>query len=80
MDKPYKYCAIHKETKEIREFDHLWLKPYVFSYENDPWDIYEDTRYKAKIRLYNYINGIKPVLYQPYAETEIGKSIPILNF
>lgn len=45
---------------------------------------YVDTRYKAKLRLYNYITFIKKGLpiprYAPFAETEIGKSIPILNF
>ncbi len=45
---------------------------------------YIDTRYKAKLRLYNYItytkNGLSVTSYKPFEGTEIGKSIPILNF
>ena len=46
--------------------------------------VYIDTRYEAKLRLFNYVNFIKKDLeipkYRPYKGTEIGKSIPILNF
>jgi hypothetical protein len=80
MQQPYKYYALHNVTHEQRGFNHMWLKPYVPYCEQDNWTIFEDTRYEAKRRLYNYINGIKPVVYNPYAGTEIGKSIPILNF
>lgn len=47
-------------------------------------EVYEDTRYEAKLRLYNYVtytrNGLEIPRYKPFAGTEIGKSIPILNF
>ena len=46
--------------------------------------VYIDTSYEAKLRLFNYVNFIKKGLeiprYRPYEGTEIGKSIPILNF
>lgn len=46
--------------------------------------VFEDTRYEAKLRLYNYVtytrNGLEIPRYKPFAGTEIGKSIPILNF
>jgi hypothetical protein len=47
--------------------------------------VYIDTRYEAKLRLFNYVNFIKkgleiPRYRSPYQGTEIGKSIPILNF
>lgn len=45
---------------------------------------YIDTRYEAKLRLFNYVNytrkGLEIPRYRPFAGTEIGKSIPILNF
>ena len=81
MDKPHEYSAIHKTSKEIREFSHISMRPYQPSGVTDadyPWVIYIDTRYAAKMRLYNYIHKIPP--YRPFAGTEIGKSIPILNF
>ena len=42
-----------------------------------------DTRYAAKLRLFNYLknktkDGLKE--YKPYANTEAGISIPILPF
>jgi hypothetical protein len=48
--------------------------------------VYIDTRYEAKLRLYNYItytrNGlaIPSSTYKPFADPEIGKSIPILGW
>lgn len=45
---------------------------------------YLDTRYEAKIRLYNYFTYTKQGLpipkFSPFEGTEIGKTIPILNF
>ena len=44
---------------------------------------YIDTRYAAKLRLFNYLkNKTKERLkeYEPYANTEFGRSIPILPF
>lgn len=45
---------------------------------------YIDTRYKARLRLYNYLTYTKnnrPIPeYNPYKDTEVGKSMPILNF
>ena len=46
--------------------------------------VYEDLRYKAKLRLYNYVTytkkGLEIPMYTPFANTEIGKSTPILSF
>lgn len=45
---------------------------------------YIDTRYIAKLRLYNYITFTKRGLpapgCRPFEGTEIGKTMPILNF
>ena len=84
MEKPYKYTAIHKVSKKIEYFNIIELRPdrikYYFADETEyPWIILEDIRYKAKLRLYNYVNKI-PKQKPYYAGTEIGKSIPILNF
>jgi hypothetical protein len=46
--------------------------------------VFMDTRYEAKLRLYNYLtytkNRLETPQYFPYANTEIGKEIPMLNF
>ena len=45
---------------------------------------YMDTRYEAKLRLYNYITytkkGLSVPKYKPFQNSEIGKTTPILNF
>lgn len=49
-------------------------------------DVYIDTRYEARVRLYNYVTYTKQGLpvpssaYKPFADPEIGKSIPILGW
>lgn len=80
MKKPFKYFAIHEQTKEIRYFNTMDLKPYHFLGTEYRWVIYIDTRYEAKLRLYHYITKTNPFKYRPFEGTEIGKSIPILNF
>lgn len=80
LSKPKEFFAIHNDTKEIRYFDGIEFAPYHFSGTVYPWTIYVDTRYPAKIRLWRYINKIPAPKYQPFKGTEIGKSIPILNF
>lgn len=93
MQKPNRFTAIHNKTKEIKEFNNIMFRPRkewketetkgTFK-EIDNWTIYEDLRYKAKLRLYNYLTytkkGLKIPRYKPFEGTEIGKSIPILNF
>ena len=83
MNEPKEFAAIHKETGEIIEYN-KGFKPYVPYCTTDPYDHYIDTRYKAKLRLYNYITftkqGLKIPSFKPFENTEIGKSIPILNF
>ena len=77
MEKPFEFTARNKQTGEYEEYN-SGLAPYDLRMNPDKWDLWIDTRYKAKLRLYNYINGIKP--YKPFDGTEIGKTIPILNF
>ena len=47
-------------------------------------ECYMDTRYKAKLRLYNYITytkqGLEIPSYKPFLGTDIGVNTPILNF
>jgi len=95
MKKPVRFTLIHKGTKEIKDFVSYrstpiqsdlfeWVK---FNNTNSAyiqmWDAYEDMRYKARIRLYNYVkytkNGLGIPRYQPYKGTQIGITIPILN-
>ena len=95
MEKPYKYFIMNDKTKEIEQYTNI--EPLLHRLET--WEstenagekikkqtktCYIDTRYKAKLRLYNYItykkNGLEIPKYQPFKGTEIGKTIPILNF
>lgn len=96
MNKPFKYIIICDKTKEVvMETNQEPLLYQLQTYE--PVDgmegvkelkqtktAYIDTRYEAKLRLFNYVNytrkGLEIPRYRPFAGTEIGKSIPILNF
>ena len=77
MQQPFEFTAINKLTNEVVEYNR-GLHIHVPYGSVDNWQRYIDLRYKAKLRLYNYIHGIKP--YNPFEGTEIGKTIPILNF
>ncbi len=79
MEKPTEYFAIHKETNETVYYNYEMLRPGRIT-QLGQWEYWIDTRYKAKLRLYHYITKTKPFKYEPYKDTEIGKSIPILNF
>ena len=96
MEKPSKYFLIHRVTKKITPFvgytsaplKHDLFRWVRVSPTEGEWmqvyDAYIDTRYRAKIRLYNYLTYKKKVMappkYYPYAGTEVGKTLPILNF
>lgn len=94
MKKPYKYTIFCHKTGEITETNIFPLLHYLQTWEgtgNNSTKVlkqtktcYEDTRYEAKLRLWNYIEYTKKGLpvpkYQPFENTEIGKTIPILNF
>jgi hypothetical protein len=79
MEKPYKYAVKDNRSGEFTE------KNYISGYElyNMNFVVWIDTRYEAKLRLFRYWqkkNGIIEKRYNPFEGTEIGKSIPILNF
>ena len=95
MDKPYKFAIICNKTKKvISQQNHYPLLHELQTWEetSDPRvkqlrqtrTAYIDNRYEAKLRLFNYItyvkNGLEIPRYSPYAGSEIGRSIPILNF
>lgn len=94
MKKPYEY-SIHDTI--TNSWSYTNVEPLLHSLETwqpteDPKirkkvktkEVYIDTRYKAKLRLYNYITykkyGLEIPTYKPFEGTEIGKSIAILNF
>ena len=93
MEKPYKYIIFDKKTNKNTEQNQepvlrdlqTWEptdSPNVRKLEQTK-ECYIDTRYRAKLRLYKYwqkLNGIIEPKYEPYKGTEIGKSLPILNF
>lgn len=95
MKKPYKFTIICNKTGNVVcEQNHEPLLHNLQTWEEtsnsnvrelkQTKTAYIDTRYEAKLRLFNYVNYIKKGLeiprYRPFAGTEIGKSIPILNF
>lgn len=94
MEKPYKYFIMNDKTKQVEKYTNIES----LQYHLETWEPTEnagekikrqtktchiDTRYNAKLRLYNYItytkNGLEIPRYSPYKGTEVGKSIPILN-
>jgi len=94
MERPFKYTIICLKTGEVEHtnieplYHHLqtWVqtsRPLVRELRQTK-QCWVDTKYEAKLRLYNYLtftkNGKEVPRYKPFAGTEIGKSIPILNF
>lgn len=95
MKRPYKFTIICDKTGEIvsqQNYEPLLhhLQTWEPTGEHGVSQLmqtktaYIDTRYEAKMRLFNYINyhkkGLEAPKYRPFEGTEIGKSIPILNF
>jgi len=94
MEKPYKYTIICDKTKYIEQTNIEPLLHHLQTWEpTDKENVkelkqtktcYIDTRYDAKLRLYNYFTftkqGKEVPRYKPFEGTEIGRTIPILNF
>lgn len=95
MKKPFKYTIICDKTKKVvMETNQEPLLHHLQTWEEttnpnikvlkQTKTAYIDTRYDARVRLFNYVNytkkGLEIPRYKPFAGTEIGKSIPILNF
>lgn len=81
MEKPLKYSVFEK-TESGSELHHE-TNTYCYFYNEGRFTTLVDTRYEAKLRLYNWWckkNVIKQPEYNPFKGTEIGKTIPILNF
>lgn len=91
MEKPYKYIIVCKKTGQITETN---IEPRL--HELETWEetdnpnirikkqtkeCYVDTRYAAKKRLFEYLHpDKKQPQFKPFKNTQIGISIPILNF
>ena len=95
MERPYKFTIICNKTKEVvretnitpRLCDLQTWEPVIDTEARElktTKTAYVDTRYKAKLRLYNYISytklGLEVPKYRPFQNTEIGRTAPILNF
>ena len=95
MKKPYKYTIVDIKHKVIDETDDLPLcdldlKTYEPTDKTNEFKlkqtkfVYENEHYQAELRLYNYVTyfrkGLEIPKYRPFKNTEIGKSLPILNF
>jgi len=88
MEKPYRFTIICQQTGEITgtniEPSLRQVQTYVGGKLVQTKDVWEDTRYEARLRLYNYVtykrNGMEVPTLKPFKDTEIGVSIPILNF
>lgn len=93
MNKPFKFTIVCDKTGRVYESNSEPILRNLQTYEptGEPGvselkqtkTVWIDTRYKARIRLYNFLTFTKKGLpipkYQPYKNTEIGKSIPILR-
>lgn len=93
MERPFKYSIICNKTGRIEETNIAPLLHHLQTWEQtDKEEVkelrqtktcYIDTRYEAKLRLYNYLTytkkGKEIPKYKPFQGTEVGKSIPILN-
>ena len=90
---PKKFTIIHKVTKHTIETNidpsyHRCVE--YIDLENGVQkricnhEFFINTRYEAQLRLYNYLkykrNGLEIPSYSPYKNTDIGISVPILNF
>lgn len=96
MNKPYRFYLMHNITKEIKPFVSYRSEPIAFDLygyvETSPgikeyqqiYTAYEDFKYLAKLRLWKYLTytkqGKEIPKYEPFKNTEIGKTIAILNF
>lgn len=93
MQKPFKYSIICNKTNEITETNIAPLLHHLETWEKVSENVSRlvqtknclvDTRYEARLRLYNYFEftkqGKEIPRYKPFSGTEIGKSVPILNF
>jgi len=97
MQRPFKFTIFCNNTKRvIRETNQEPFYEDLLTWEPTDSDpnvkelkqtrtAYIDTRYEAKLRLFNYITYTKkgleiPRYKKPYEGTEIGKSKPILDF
>ncbi len=94
MKKPFKYSIICQKTGQITETNIPPLLHHLQTWEKTEDEsisilkqtkiVYEDMRYDAKLRLYNYVtftkNGLQIPRYNPFKGTQIGISLPILNF
>ena len=79
MDYPNKYVVFVK-NEDGKGSKFLCETDFISYYTSKPekYVIYEDTRNAAKMRLFKYLHPER-FNYKPFAGTEIGKSIPILN-
>jgi hypothetical protein len=94
MKRPYRYTIECTKTKTTLETN---IEPRLDQLQT--WEptndskvrvlkqtklVYIDTRYEAKLRLFNYLtytkNSLEIPIYKPFEGTEIGKTIPMLNF
>ena len=96
MQRPYKFTVIDNKTGEVvLETNTSPLLHHLQTWEPHPTEpnvrvlqqtktCYEDMRYAAKLRLWKYVeytrNGLPVPRYRPFDGTDIGRSVPILNF
>lgn len=89
--RPYRFFLVHNETGQSKPFVGYTEAPltgdlceWVDGCFVQVWTAYEDTRYAAKMRLFNYLNftrqGLPVHRCTPFAGTRIGVDIPVLNF
>lgn len=81
MEKPLRYSVFEK-TENGTKFLYS-TNIYVHYFNKGMFFTMIDTRYDAKLRLYNWWctkNEINEPEHKPFKGTEMGKTSPILNF
>lgn len=93
IKRPFKFTIICTKTGRVFEQNHAPTLDQLETWEDTPEPgikerrqtktAYINTRYEAELRLFNYIlkkRGLEIPRYKPFDGTQIGKTLPILNF
>lgn len=94
MKKPHRFTLVHKITGKEKSFSSYYTYPTTEDVSEwveisegvkqwqEVYTVYEDMRFKARLRLWKYLTyfkqGKEEPKYQPYKNWD--KNVPILNF
>jgi len=80
-DLPHKECIADQQPQHHELYGYKMNAEGTIGTYTQLYECYEDKRYLAKLRLFYYLHPErKPTGKSIYEGTEIGKSLPILNY